>query len=418
MRPSPRSRVPSLLVTLLATCFLAACSDDTDPNPTPDAGTQVPDAGEQKPMYAVITQVNTSGESQSYVQLTDTVELTEPLSLEDAIEVPGRALGSGIPKSGSLYVSSSEGAQVTRYNLTAGGELEEAGRVSFEGRGVASIGEYQNQFQFVSATKAYYFDGRTAQAIVWNPTEMTVTNAISLPQLTVAGAITTFATHPVRVGNLVIMPVGWRPSAGVGITKQAGVVVVDTTNDSAVVETDTRCGYVRDGVVGPDGMVYLATEVYGAAVFRVAGGETPVPCLLRFDPTTKKFDASFQRDLSALTAGATTGSLLPGPQGSAYLRVLDETVYTVAPGTHPRVVASAQAWTWWQLNLSTLVATKVAGLPASTGSTFIHEVAGGRSLFTEFTNSSTTTNFRELSNGQGQVRFSTQGLAFSFVQVR
>lgn len=411
MKSAAFPRAPRLLAAALALSFVTACGDDekpTDPGPTAPT----------TPLYAVVTQVSTSDDPQSYIVVTDKVDQTESLNLTTAIEINGRALGSGVPKSGSLYVSSSEGADVSRYALTTDGKLEKKETVSFSGKGVTSIGEYQGQFQFVSSTKAYYFDGRTAQAIVWNPTDMTVTGSIPLGDVTIANAITTFATAPIRLEGQVLMPIGWRPSAGIGITKQAGLVVVNTANDTAKVIKDDRCGYVRDGVVGPDGLVYLATEAYGAAVYRMVGGETPVPCLLRYDPKTQAFDPTFFRDLSSLTGGAATGSLLAGPQGTAYLRVLDETSYTVVPGTHPRAVASAQAWRFWQLNLTNFTAALVDTLPASTGSTFLYDVADGRTLFTEFTNSSTTTNFRELSGHKGQVTMTTQGLSFSFLQLR
>ncbi|WP_164002159.1 hypothetical protein [Pyxidicoccus caerfyrddinensis] len=409
MKPASPFRIARLTATALALSLLAACGDD--PVDPPD---EIP---ETKPLYAVVAQVSADNESQSYIVVTDTVDLTAPLSLENAIEIPGRALGSGIAKSGSLYVSSSEGANVTRYDLNSNGKLEQKTTVSFAGKGVATIGEYQNQFQFISSTKAYYFDGRTSQVIVWNPSDMTLTKAVPVEALSIEGATTTFATHPVRSGDLVLMPVGWR-TGPTSVVKQAGVIVVDTKTDAVKLVTDTHCGYVRDGILAPDGKVYLATEAFATAVYRVVGGETPVPCLLKFDPATQSFDSTFYRELSSFTGGAATGSLLPGPSGTAYLRVLDESVYTVAPGTAPRVVASAQAWTWWQLRFDTLVATKVAGLPASTGSSFIFNVADNRALFTEFTNSSSQTNLRDLSSQNGTVAMSTQGLVFSFLQLR
>lgn len=397
-----------LAASALALPLLAGCGEDkTEPGGT------TPDT----PMYAITTQIVTTDTPQSYIILTDTLDVPETLKLETAIELPGRALGVGITKSGSLFVGGSEAPTVTRYNLTSDGKLEKAGTVSFEGKGVASIGEYQNQFQFISETKAYYFDGRTSQVIIWNPTEMTVTGTIPLSDITVSGAVLTFATQPIRRGDQVIMPLGWRPSTGVGITKQAGVIVVDSKADTATVVTDTRCGYVRDGVLGADGKVYLATEVYGAAVRRVAGGDTPVPCLLRFDPQSLTFDGSFYQDLSALVGGGTAGSLLPGPNGTAFLRVFDESLFQVQQGTHPRVLASASAWKWWQLRLDTLAATPVAALPATTGSTFLFP-ASDRTIFTEFTNGSAATNLRELTDGSGKVTANLPGISFSFLQVR
>ncbi|MCY1023001.1 hypothetical protein [Pyxidicoccus sp. MSG2] len=411
MKPASPFRIARLTAAALALSLLAACGDDKDPVDPPD------EQPETKPLYAVVAQVSADNESQSYIIVTDTVDHTTPLSLEKAIEVPGRALGSGVAKSGTLYISSSEGANVTRYDLNSSGTLEQKATVSFAGKGVATIGEYQNQFQFVSSTKAYYFDGRTSQVIVWNPSDMTLTNAVPVANLSIQGATTTFATHPVRSGDLVLMPVGWR-TGPTSLVKLAGVIVVDTKTDAVKLVTDDRCAYVRDGVLAPDGKVYLATEAFGTAVYRVVGGETPKPCLLKFDPATQTFDGTFHRELSSFTGGAATGSLLPGPSGTAYLRVLDESVYTVTPDAAPRAVASAQAWAWWQLKFDTLTATKVAGLPASTGSSFIFNVADNRALFTEFTNSSSQTNLRDLSSQNGTVAMSTQGLVFSFLQIR
>ncbi|MCY1079529.1 hypothetical protein [Archangium lansingense] len=369
------------------------------------------------PVYAITTQVSTADEPQSYVILTDKLDHTESLSLDQGIELPGRALGAGVSKSGALFVAGSDGPTITRYNLTSEGRLEKGATVSFEGKGVASIGEYQHQLQFISESKAYYFDGRTSQLIVWNPSDMSLTGSIPLNGVSVQGAIQTFATLPIRLENQVIMPMGWRPSTGVGITKLAGVVVVDTRTDAVTVVTDTRCGYVRDGVMGPDGMLYLATEVYGAAVRRVAGGETPEPCLLRFNPQTLTFDPSFHIKLDTLVNGGTAGSLLPGPQGTAYLRVFDERLFPVQASTHPRALASSSSWKWWKLRLDTLTATPVETLPATTGSTFLYP-AGDRTIFTEFANGSTATNFRDLTDESGKVTMSLSGLSFSFLQLR
>ncbi len=397
-----------LRLAALALPLLAGCGEDSQEPNDPNNATS---------LYALTTQILTTDDPQSYVVLTDSVDHSSPLSLDQAMELPGRALGAGIRKSGSLFVSGNESPTVTRYDVTSDGRLEQKAAVSFEGKGVSSIGEYQHQFQFVSETKAYYFDGRTAQVIVWNPSEMSVTGSIPLNGLTIEGALLTFATLPISRQDQIIMPVGWRPATGIGITSQAGVVVVDTRNDTATVVKDPRCGYVRDGVVGPDGQIYLATEVYGAAVRRVAGGDTPVPCLLRFNPETRTFDPSFHRELSSLVSGATAGSLLPGPNGTAYLRVFDESLFTVGESTHPRALASAPAWRWWQLRLDTLSAAPVSALPASTGSTFLFE-AEDRVLFTEFASGNTDTHLRELSDESGAVKTTLPGLTFSFLQVR
>ncbi|ATB27490.1 hypothetical protein [Melittangium boletus] len=403
--------------TTLALALTAGCGV-SDPEPTTPEPTTPGDTDSTGPLYAIITQLLTADTPQSYIVLTNKLDGNATLALDKAIEVPSRSLGMGIPKSGALYVAGDEDATVTRYNLTAKGTLEKGDTVSFAGKGVASIGEYQTQFQFASPTKAYYFDGRTSQVIVWNPTEMTVTGSISLPGLAITGAITTFASSPVVTReNQIIMPVGWRPSSVVGITKQAGVVVVDTRTDTATLVTDDRCGYVRDGVLGPDGQVYLATEVYGAAVHRVTGGDTPEPCLLKFDPSSLTFDPDFYKELNSFANGGTVGTILPGPQGTAYVRVLDEQTYPIQAGVHPRQVASAAAWKWSQLKLDTFTATPIETLPVSTGSTFLYQ-AQDQILFTQFAAGSSGTTLHQLTGETGKPQVNSQGLIFSFVQLR
>ncbi|QAT85741.1 hypothetical protein EJ065_4183 [Corallococcus coralloides] len=417
MKPSPFLRTSARLLLALSLAFTAAACSDDDGDNTPDAGTNT-DAGTATPMYAFVAQVSVEGNATSYVVLTETLDPNTPLSTANATQINGRALGSGIAKTGSIFVSSSAGATVTRYNLTASNTLEKAGEVTFAGKGVTSIGEYQNQFQFASETKAYYFDGRNSQVIIWNPKDMTLTNSISLPELSIAGSSTTFASNPIRVGTQVLMPVGWR--AGAAVTKQAGIIVVDTADDSAVLVKDDRCGYVRDGIVGTDGKVYLATEAYGAAEKRVSGSNpsVPTPCLLKFDPATNTYDKDFFKELGTLTNGGATGSLLAGPNGTGYLRVLDETLYPVAPDTVARTLASAVAWKWWKLDPAAgTPATLVDTLPASTGSSFLYEL-NGRTVFSEFTNNSGTTNYRELTDLTGNLVATHQGLSFSFLQLR
>jgi hypothetical protein len=392
-------RVPT---ALLALSLIAGCDSDDEPT---------------GPLYAVTTQVLTQDPVESYVVVTSDAEKTASLSLDGAVKVTGRALGVGIPKSGSVYVVSDESPVVTRYTLNDSGRLESAGTVNFgTEQGVASLGEYQANFQFISETKAYYFDGATAQVIIWNPTAMTVTKTLQLDELVIDGTLLAFSGAVVKVGTQLIMPVGWRPEVGVGITKRAAVVSIDTETDVATIATDDRCGYTHDAAVGSDGQVYIATEAYGAAVRRTQGAEAPEPCLLRFNPTTRAFDPTFYRSLEALVGGGTAGALIPGPQGTAYVRVLDESIAPVTEGTHPRTVASGTGWQWWELNLSTLTATRKPEFPSTSGSVFLFE-SENQTLYTEFGAGAASTTFRVLEEG-GKATLTTKGLSFSFLQLR
>jgi len=392
---------PRLGAALLSLCLLPACGGD-DEEPTS--------------LYAVTTQLLAEDPSDSYVLLTTKAEQAGSQSLDGAIKVPGRALGVGLPKTGSVYVVSDASATVTRYTLTDDDTLEASGTVSFSAQGISSLGEYQANFQFVSETKAYYFDGATAQVVVWNPTAMTVTGAIPLPELAIPDTVLAFSGVVVRREQQVIMPVGWRPVSGVGITRRAAVVSIDTSTDVATIATDERCGYTHDAVLGPDGKVYIATEAYGAAVRRVLGEDAPEPCLLKYDPRTRAFDTTFYRSLEDLVGGGTVGALIPGPEGTAYLRVLDERIAPVVEGTHPRTIASGTGWQWWALELDTFVATRDAKFPSTSGSVFLFETEN-HTLYTEFGAGASSTTLRALDDG-GRSTLTYQGLSFSLVQLR
>ncbi|WNG19585.1 MxcI protein [Cystobacter fuscus] len=404
MNRTPLFRSSRLAATALSLSLLAGC----DPEPTPPAPTDP-----NGPRYALVTQVLTADEPTSYIVVTNKVDQAAALSLDNAIQVPGRALGVGIGKSGSIFVGVDEGSKLTRYTLSDNGTLQENGTVSFDAYGVKTIGEYQGNFQFVSPTKAYYFDGTSSQAIVWNPTDMSVTKAIKLEGLSIAGSSIIFSPSPVQRANQVIMPVGWR--VGPTVTKMAGVVSIDTRTDTATIVKDERCGYVHSSVLGADGQVYLATEVYGSAAHRLGPDNNPAPCLLKFNPDTLQFDPSFYKDLNSLAGGAVTGALLPGPQGTTYVRVLDESIPPQSSFSSARVLASGAGWQWWKVDTTTWTATKQDAFPATTGSTFFYE-ADNQILYSEFVEGSSTT--LHLLGDNGKPTVSTLGLAFSFLQLR
>ncbi|RYZ41879.1 MAG: MxcI protein, partial [Myxococcaceae bacterium] len=167
---------------VLALTLFTGCGDSEEPG-TDDNGS----------LYAITTQLLVEDPVQSYVVVTNQAEQTASLSLDNAIKVSGRALGVGIPKSGSLYVVSDESPVVTRYTLNGAGGLDAAGTVSFAPQGVTSLGEYQANFQFVSETKAYFFDGATAQVVIWNPTAMTVTGTLPLKALEISDTVLAFS---------------------------------------------------------------------------------------------------------------------------------------------------------------------------------------------------------------------------------
>lgn len=407
--------------------FAVGCSESgpgssrsaDDPDALLPGDTVTPGAGEP-PVYALVTQVFAPEGQTSYIALTDSIAKYATITLDSATEYPGRALGAGLTGAGTLYVGGNEGGKVTRYDLARDGRsLVEGPSLSFAGKGISNIGEYQEQFQFVSPTKAYYFDGRTAQMVVWDPSEMTVEGSVDLSQLVMQGALLTFSTNAIRRGNEIAFPLGWRSDVDARIVSEAAVLVVDTTNDSVRVVRDGRCGYVRTAVEGADGRLYLATEAYGSAVHRVVPAKAPAPCMLRLDAAWREFDPGYHVELSTLVGGATAGTLLPGPsKDSAWIRVLDESTTAVSDTTNPRVLASTAAWSWWTLSLTDSPTATPQPLGVSNGSDFLINT-DDHAVVPEFAADRSHTVLRDLSTGSpGDSTVTIPGLLFSLVRLR
>lgn len=368
------------------------------------------------PLYAVATQVFTEDTETSYVVLTESLQGGE-LSLDDAIELGGRAILTAPPEGGALLVGSNESPLVTRYLLDADASLKLDKSVSFQGYGVAAIGEYQGQFQWASAKKAYYFDSRTAQIIVFDPEAMTTTKSLDLAALTLEDNVMTFSPAPLRVDSTLLMPVGWRGTTGTTVPSQTGLVVVDMNTDEVTTVTDARCGYARDIALGHDGYAYVATDAFASAVHRISESGGPKPCLLRFDLEAKRFDSDFYVDLTALAGGMTLGSLLATSSGKTFLRQLDESLATVTADSVPRVLASSKVWSYREVTLGDEPSLREVLTEVRSGGSMLPIILDERTFVPEFTGQAETT-LREVTNGPSSAALTTTGLVFSAVQLR
>jgi hypothetical protein len=432
------NKTTNLLSALLLSLLASACGDDDESDPSPldggllDASLEAsipnqPDGGApldggqqttpQPARFALVTQLVPMGDqATSYLTQSDSLEGEKQVGLEGAPQVLGRALGAGEPGSGVLFVGSGSSPEIARYELQADNSLKRINSVSLQSKGVAGIGEYAAQIQIVSSTKAYYFDSRTAQIVVWNPTTLTVTSSIDVKELTLADALLTFtSTLPIKQGSLLVMPVGWRSSNNQKVVKQAAVIVVDSSNDSARILKDERCGYVRDAAKGADGRVYLATEAWGSAVHRVNAANAPEPCLLRLQADLSAFDASYYQSLNALAGGA-AGTLVQARSGKAYVRVLDEAAANVNAMSVPRALASQPVWNWAEITLGdTPTVTRVPGAQLGAGSLIVLDMKERR-FVAEVANDGSK--LRDLTSEVGGIAATTTGLTFSAVQLR
>jgi hypothetical protein len=288
--------------------------------------------------------------------------------------------------------------------------------VSFLNSGVAKIAEYGGQFHFKDEHKAYFFDGSTSRVVVWDPTDMTYKQSISLSSLVFENEILTFGAAPVVDGDKVMMFPGWRTSDNVKVPSRAAVVTLDTATDTVDIKfRNDACGYVRDGVLADDGWLYLATEAYGAAVHHLNAANAAAPCLLRFKPASGSFDPDFNVNLKDLFGGSVGGSLFVNSENQPFLLTLDAASYMGPPSGRP--LASASAWKLARLTTGNTPSVELvpdtrllpgSQLPQKLKKNTVLPVFSGREA----------TELLDFKDGVGSSLVKSPGLAFTVVQVR
>lgn len=377
----------------------------------------VPSLPEQH-LYALTTQIFGEAEDNSYVIVTDSLDGNDELSIGDAsLEIAGRALGVGLEDSGELFIASDLGPTLTKYSLTDEGTLSGGNSLSFLAKGIQWIDEYAGQFQFVSDEKAYLFHGQTGQVVAWNPKTMKITGSTLLTELLVPDQLLTFTAAPVRQGDKLYSFIGYRKGTppALSVPEGTAVVVVDTKTDEVKVVTDERCGYVRDGALS-GGQLYLATEAFGAAMHYLDAESAPAPCMLRFDLETERFDTEFRVDLQEIVAGDSGASLLVGPGGRAFLRILDASALG-EDVTSGRALASAAAWGWARLKLGDEPSTELLDAPLSSGSV-IPFMLGGQHFAPVFVDGESTIMSRLSEDGPEDGGVQVPGLVFSALRLK
>lgn len=382
---SPTRLMPWILGLALAAGSLSACdNEETDETDTSDTDTDP--TGDVEPVYGVVSIPSGGDTTTSYVTLSDSLDgFIDPA--DAVIEVGGRAIAASPEGSGQLFVGTSTSGELVRYDLVDG-SLTESGRANFAAQQVTAFAGYSTQLQFVDDDTAYWF-GRDGRIVLWNPSEMIVTDAIVLdgmiredPENPDTNYTTSITGAPVRDGDTLYSFVSWDSRAGTTIKVPGayGIIVVDTTNDTAeFIVDEAGCGYGRDAVLDGE-WLYIATEAVGTSVHYLNADNGPSPCLRRFNINTKQFDADYTVDLNAL-AGAPVGSLAVAADGTPLLHVLDtdQAGPLVEDGTisNPRALSSTALWKTARLTVGDSPALDILDVPLRSASVLPADLLDG-----------------------------------------
>lgn len=404
----PRFTPASTVSTLLLTAVLAGCGDDPDKTPV-DAGT------DDGPMYSLATSIFSQAGSATYVSVFDSLEVTG-LDLEKAREHSGFATIGAVD--GMLFVGAGEAPELTRYNVHSGGNLEEAGKISFANYGLTSAPLYLNHF--VDSTSAYLVLEETKR-IVWNPSTMQISGVADAPGLARerSGLVVKSGydrSMVVRDGYS-FQPFYWTDGTYYDFSPSSQIAVYSNTDDSLVKLIDAPCPGLDVATQDEAGNLYFSNWVFSAAA-PVLEEDAPDTCVVRIKKGELDLDAGWTKSLSAMVGNRQTAAFRYLGENVGVVAVFHDENVTINDDTEPSVITSGNHWKLWRVNLETQAAAPVGGLDFIAGGYYAFRIEGRTFLLLPTADYAKTAVWELGVDGAAVKRFETLGWAYQFVKVR
>lgn len=344
-----RNIAPALL---LSAALLASCSnDESDEKANPDA------------RYVVAARIFPAddGPATSYLHVVESLDASNTLSTDTALELGGSAKLFAIPQHNWFAVGSGEEPTITRYTLE-NGKLEAGKAISLQPYGVTDLWD---TLYVVSPTKAYYPDRANAQLIIINPKDMSVDGKIDLIDTAREGYLALYGYEPVVRDGKLLITVGWFDWNDDRVLPETGLVEIDTEQDLlANFNVDARCGGVTRPITLDSGDSYLVSSALAAAA-DLAGRPSNKPCALRIRKGANQLDPDYALDLTTLSGGAAVGEPVPSDGKHILLRVLDDSLLSGELDASWKVTGQ-EAWSWWSWDVAGESAARIEALPFST----------------------------------------------------
>lgn len=340
--PAP-GLAPGLLILALTTGFVG-CSSDND---TAGDDDQVADG----PLYAINARTFSADFSNqiSYLLTVDDLDAGEA-SLDDAIELPGAGSLWARPESGEAFFVSVENLTVSKYAVTGSGRLErQDNEIGLLGAGIASLlGE---AIAFDGSDRGFLFDLNSAQVVALDLDDMSIVSTYDLSSLLIESAALTYLGDGgfKRRGDEFIGVAYGSNSLFDEVDPNSKLGFFDPSDGSLEV-IDAPCGGLQYSFESENGDWYFSTDPWVAGLHALDDSRSPAPCLARLASGARAFDEATIA-LNDLTGGI-TGGIVPGPDNTAFVRVLDEGVFPLQDDTGFLEPFSAPAWTTWRVDLS------------------------------------------------------------------
>jgi hypothetical protein len=323
---------------------------------------------------------------------------------------------------GKLYAFDGETGGIKRYTLDDELEMvpdtlsdgETPAEFSMAGEGVTS---FSTPMAWIDSETAYYFDiffGQS-QVIKWNPTEMTIEDTISVPEVQKEG-LDPSAKDTIVIEDRIVLPISWANiRAGELYPNVAMAIFSAETGELVQIVEDDRCTSTRDPFV-QDGKVYVVGDnVRGLAELAAPDTDLPPPCLLRWTPGESEFDADFYLDLEATVGtGLVSGAMGRGDDTMvmlAYTSEDDPSQYGL------RQLLDENLWQWAVVDFQAEESTIVDSVPPQ-GVSALGWLVDGAYLVPRFNTDAGTSTLYEIDAEGATELLTVTGEIFHVAKVR
>lgn len=417
MRYSSFSYTPAFVASALAALpqALCACSGDATEVITapaiPGDGSTPPDSSpEPGPAYVLSSLVFGDEGTTGYISVLDSLG---PQTIDNANAREFAGAADVWVHDGAVFVTNDERFTITKFSLEDG-ELVERGVVSFASYGLDSFGFWLNTF--VSADKAYFLNG-TLEYIVWNPSSMTITGSLTLPEAPPRDTFRLFTSYSDRAAvlkdGLLYQPFYWTDESYFLYAPESRIVVINVATDSVVNEIDAPCPGLDYATMDKAGSIYFSPWVYAAGGAAVL--EQPPTCVFEL-PASGEPRVAF--DFPSLTDGRQGAAMRVVSEGRALVSVLHDERFAPSDAPSAADLTFADNWRFWSYDIAAGTASLIDDISWNGGAQYSFDIDGKTYMLVAASDYSTTAVY-DLGDGRALTpAFDTPGWATRLFKVR
>jgi hypothetical protein len=456
-----RSILTKHLYPLVAASLLYACGDDADTS-TPDAGSEAdggsPDAaagdsgpaggkggsdakggsggaagavdagadaesGAGESLYALtVTVFDPEWNRDVFVHFSNSLDLGESIDLTKDRAFPGVA--NFLAHKGRMLVSSGEEPVITEYTISEELDWEEGRSVSFADYPLEDNANFYYQFQLDEHTAYMPYD--VTSRIIWDPTEMTITEALQDTKIELVKdglrAIIGGNRAGVELKGPVRQSVIYADDDYFEFAQDSYIAIYDEKTHEEKTVLTVPCPALSTATVDEAGYTYYSPWEFQGV--RALFNEGPKPCFARLKPDLT-VDEDWTSDLRDITGGLYVTNLRYASKGLAIANVLDHTKFDVDwEGGYDADVAEmlkkdGDHWSVWLFDVEKKTGKRVEGVDLRiNGNSSFNIVDGRMFLFAAYDDYAKSKIFEITADGKATEILDTKGTVSTWFKLR